>query len=395
MTGWSSFRSVHSATLVTIASFLRGGGLGLGGRIFGHCRLGGWGRGGRGRRLFYGFRHIRLRAAAGREVDDVDRRGSLAGLLRAGRRGTRPVHGHGTAVLGQADVAESGARVGRQRQAHLVGRVGGPPRRLVQRRPAHGQQARLRAWDHPRLDMFLKDAGQRPEDPRVGPHHEQGHVVVFDARHVGQHPSVGRERAPCRRACGVGQGGQASGLDRQRIEAAGVVRVEPALAVEAEVEGLAIGRNRPPVGQASGRRRQDRHQQTHDHVTGTPHESLLRRWIPRRPARRPVVLTRLAAGGVGLKDNPPARLDEARRGRYAAGDAAAKAVRRRLERRGARAAEWVRLETVCTRKGTQGSNPCLSAIIPSGGVTPRRLPSRNTFHRSRSPAPPCYNQVYY
>src|ERR1017187_8231017 len=33
------------------------------------------------------------------------------------------------------------------------------------------------------------------------------------------------------------------------------------------------------------------------------------------------------------------------------------------ERRDGRVAEGARLESVCTRKGTQGSNPCLSAII--------------------------------
>jgi hypothetical protein len=73
-------------------------------------------------------------------------------------------------------------------------------------------------------------------------------------------------------------------------------------------------------------------------------------------------------------------------------------------RRGARAADWVRLESVCTRKGTQGSNPCLSASIchalTSGHKQTwlresRRHPSRSlssgsspTFHGSASSADP-------
>ena len=38
-------------------------------------------------------------------------------------------------------------------------------------------------------------------------------------------------------------------------------------------------------------------------------------------------------------------------------------ARRISQRRDGRVAEGARLESVCTRKGTQGSNPCLSAMF--------------------------------
>ena len=143
--------------------------------------------------------------------------------------------------------------VGRKAERDDVGTIERPLRRLAGGTLLHRQEVRRPAGDHPGIDVLLKIAGRRQGNAVLEAESADRLVLVIRAGHIGQKPTVGRKGAPALRHRAVRQGREACRLDVEGVEVRRFLDFESAFLVEAEVEGLSVGRDGSPVRQASRR----------------------------------------------------------------------------------------------------------------------------------------------